>query len=54
MSTEDSQPTVPTSKRRGHLTPAHCLAVLLAVEGLLFPSQQFRWLPKGWPVLTRQ
>jgi hypothetical protein len=33
------------------LTPGHCLLALLAVEFLLFLSQLFRWLPKGWPVL---
>ena len=37
--------------RRFHLTPGHCLLALLAVEFLLFLSQWFRWLPKGWPVL---
>ena len=38
-------------KRRFRLTPGHCLLVLLALEFLLFLSQWFRWLPKGWPVL---
>jgi hypothetical protein len=38
-------------KRRFRLTPGHCLLALLAVEFLLFLSQWFRWLPKGWPVL---
>jgi len=33
------------------LTPGHCLLALPAVEFLLFLSQWFRWLPKGWPVL---
>ncbi|MGO9113208.1 MAG: hypothetical protein ACLP9L_28575 [Thermoguttaceae bacterium] len=37
---------------RFHFTPGHCLAALPAVEFLLFLSQWFRWLPKGWPVLT--
>ena len=36
---------------RFRLTPGHCLLALLAVEFLLFLSQWFRWLPKGWPVL---
>ncbi len=36
---------------RFRLTPGHCLLALLAVEFLLFLSQCFRWLPKGWPVL---
>ena len=40
-------------QRRFHLTPGHCLLALLAVEFLLFLSQWFRWLPKGWPVLDR-
>ena len=39
------------STRHFHLTPGHCLLALLAVEFLLFLSQWFRWLPKGWPVL---
>jgi hypothetical protein len=38
-------------RRRFRLTPGHCLVALLAVEFLLFLSQWFRWLPKGWPVL---
>ena len=37
--------------RRFHVTPGRCLLALLAVEFLLFLSQWFRWLPKGWPVL---
>ena len=44
MSTIDLQ-------HRFRLTPGHCLLALLAVEFLLFLSQWFRWLPKGWPVL---
>lgn len=32
-------------------TPGRCLLALLVVEFLLFLSQWFRWLPKGWPVL---
>ncbi len=36
---------------RFRLTPGHCLLAPLAVEFLLFLSQWFRWLPKGWPVL---
>ena len=44
-------PTAPQT-RRSHLTPGHCLLAVLAVEFLLFLSQWFRWLPKGWPVLT--
>jgi hypothetical protein len=32
-------------------SPGHCLFALLAVEGLLFLVDWFRWLPKGWPVL---
>ena len=43
--------TTPPRLRRFHLTPGHCLLALLAVEFLLFLSQWFRWLPKGWPVL---
>ena len=38
-------------QHRFRLTPGHCLLALLAVEFLLFLSQWFRWLPKGWPVL---
>ena len=34
-----------------HLTPGRFVVGLLAVEFLLFLSQWFRWLPKGWPVL---
>ena len=43
--------TTPFFPRRFHVTPGHCLLALLAVEFLLFLSQWFRWLPKGWPVL---
>ena len=43
--------TAEHSTRHFHLTPGHCLLALLAVEFLLFLSQWFRWLPKGWPVL---
>ncbi len=41
----------PDLQLRFRLTPGHYLLALLAVEGLLFLSQWFRWLPKGWPVL---
>jgi hypothetical protein len=52
MNVPESQPAVAKpSFRRFHLTPGHCLLALLAVEFLLFLSQWFRWLPKGWPVL---
>jgi hypothetical protein len=40
-----------SAQRRLHVTPGHCLAALLAFDGLLFLPQWFRWLPKGWPVL---
>jgi hypothetical protein len=43
-----------TAKGKSHwfrFTPGWLLAVLLAVEGLPWLSEQFRWLPKGWPVL---
>ena len=40
-----------TNSRLFHLTLGHCLTALLAIEFLLFLSQWFRWLPKGWPVL---
>jgi hypothetical protein len=45
-------PAAAPETRRFRLTPGHCLAALLAVEGLLFLAEQFRWLPKRWPVLT--
>ena len=48
--TADMPATIPDT-RCFHLTPGHCLLALLAVEGLLFLSQWFRWLPKGWPLL---
>ena len=52
MSVPEFQPAVPKPNfRRFHLTPGHRLAALLAIDGLLFLSQWFRWLPKGWPVL---
>ena len=41
----------PQTRRWFHLTPGHFVLALLAVEFLLFLSQRFRWLPKGWPVL---
>jgi len=44
-------PTFEPQPRRLHPKPGHCLLALLAVEFLLFLSQWFRWLPKGWPVL---
>ena len=34
-----------------HPTPDRLILALLAVEGLLFLADCFRWLPKGWPVL---
>ena len=33
-------------------TPGWLVLGLLAVEGLLFLAEQFRWLPKGWTVLV--
>lgn len=40
-----------TTRRWFHPTPDRLILVLLAVEGLLFMADWFRWLPKGWPVL---
>jgi hypothetical protein len=34
-----------------HLTPGRFVIGLLLVEFLLWVSNRFRWLPKGWPVL---
>ena len=33
-------------------TPGRLLPVLLAVEGLLWLSERFQWMSKGWPVVT--
>ncbi len=52
MSVPSPQPDAPRPATSCfQLTPGHCLLALLAVEFLLFLSQWFRWLPKGWPVL---
>ncbi len=34
------------------VTPGHLLPVLLAAEGLLWLSERFQWMSKGWPVVT--
>jgi hypothetical protein len=38
-------------RRWFRLTPDRCVVGLLAVEGLLWLPDHFRWAPKGWPVL---
>lgn len=44
--------TAPELKRRWfHPTPGKLLIVLLAMEGILFLSNWFHWIPKGWAVL---
>ena len=55
MSVAESKPAMPTPKLcRLHVTPGRVLAALLVVEGLLWLSERFAWLPwhKGYAVLT--
>jgi hypothetical protein len=52
MNAAEPQPAAPKPNARWfHLTPGRLLAVLPAVEGLLFLWEHFFRLPKGWPVL---
>jgi hypothetical protein len=45
-----SENSVP--KRRWFIpTPGKLLAVLMAIEGILFLADWFHWLPKGWAIL---
>ena len=44
--------TDPTPHPRWYrLTPGRLLLVLLAVEGVLWLSEGFHWMSKGWPVV---
>ncbi len=55
MSVAEPQAAVPRpSIRWYHLTPGRCLPILLVVEGLLWLSERFHWLPweKGYAVMT--
>jgi hypothetical protein len=55
MSVAEPQPAAPKHKsRRFHLTPDRLVVVLLVIEGLLWLSERFGWLPwhKGYAVLT--
>lgn len=56
MSEQEPQPAAPKPRIRWfHVTPGRVLAALLAVEGLLWLSERFRWFAfnhhKGWTVL---
>ena len=42
----------PEKARRYRVTPGRLLPLLLAVEGLLWLSEHFHWMSKGWPVVT--
>ena len=52
MTTPETQSATPKPDIRWfHITPGHCLAALLLVEGSLLLAEWFRWIPKGWAVL---
>lgn len=47
----DGMAEAPSRRRWFYPTPGRFVAILLAVEGILWLAEQFRWLPKGYAVL---